>query len=96
MKRSFDETSSTPEGIDIALHARVCLKYFQLVVNKTSSSSASADNVKEAISLIYEGKHSCRHSWKPSLTIEIFRCDKHVKDTNSIRLLRNLVWKPFK
>eukprot|EP01040_Poterioochromonas_malhamensis_P003335 gene3335-3557_t len=54
MKRSFDETSSTPEGIDIALHARVCLKYFQLVVNKTSSSSASADNVKEAISLIYE------------------------------------------
>lgn len=55
MKRSFDETSSNPEGIDIALHARVCLKYFQLVVNKTSSSSSSADNVKEAISLIYEG-----------------------------------------
>jgi len=51
MKRSFEESSSF-EGIDIALHARVCLKYFQLVVNKTSSSSV--ENVKEAISVIYE------------------------------------------
>lgn len=46
MKRSFEET----KGIDIATHAQVCLKYFQLVITNKES-----EGVKFAISQIYQG-----------------------------------------
>jgi hypothetical protein len=56
MKRSFNEAN----GIDIAVHAKVCLKYFQLVVHPHSANTS--ESVKDAVSVIYEGKVDCANS----------------------------------
>jgi hypothetical protein len=48
MKRTIEEL----KGIDVALHAKVCIKYFQFVIVKSDSSE---EGIKGAMSLIYEG-----------------------------------------
>jgi hypothetical protein len=38
------------DSIDFSLHAKVCLKYFQLVVNNSQN-----DGIKTAVRVIYQG-----------------------------------------
>ena len=58
MKRAFEVETTTV--VDVAVHAKVCLKFFDIILKKKggdspSSSSGSSDAIRNSIEIIYSG-----------------------------------------